>query len=48
MIIVDKEITLHVKNVNHNSAILVSDTPIVTNASQLFDLVSPKGIFQNE
>lgn len=48
MLIPDRNITLHAKHVNYNSTILTSDSAIVINASQLFDLVSPKGIFQHE
>ncbi|MGL1958671.1 MAG: flagellar assembly protein FlgT [Colwellia sp.] len=48
MLIVDEDISLHVKYVNHNSSVLISDNPQIVHDSQLFDLVSPKGMFKNE
>ncbi|MEI6895509.1 MAG: flagellar assembly protein T N-terminal domain-containing protein [Colwellia sp.] len=47
MLIRNKNITLHVKYVNSNSAVLMSNDPII-NSNLLFDLVSPKGTSLDE
>ena len=48
MLILEENSTLRVKHASYNNTVLISDDPSFINTSQIYDLVTPKGIFNYE